>query len=93
MATALEKLQDDMEAAPLELARAIVAEECPRALSVLDDGEPIAAASLSQVYKGRVDGRTVAVKVQRPGICARVAADAALLRACLLYTSPSPRDS
>lgn len=81
VATALEKLQDDMEAAPLELARAIVAEECPRALSVLDDGEPIAAASLSQVYKGQVDGRTVAVKVQRPGICARVAADAALLRA------------
>ena len=81
LATALEKLQDDMEAAPIELARAIVAQECPRVLGVLDDGKAIAAASLSQVYKGTVAGRTVAVKVQRPGIAARVAADAALLRA------------
>jgi predicted unusual protein kinase regulating ubiquinone biosynthesis (AarF/ABC1/UbiB family) len=81
LATALEKLQDDMEAAPIELARAIVAQECPRVLGVLDSGKAIAAASLSQVYKGTVAGRTVAVKVQRPGIAARVAADAALLRA------------
>lgn len=81
LATALERLQDDMEAAPIELARAIVAQECPRVLGVLDDGKAIAAASLSQVYKGTVAGRTVAVKVQRPGIAARVAADAALLRA------------
>ena len=81
LATALEKLQDDMEAAPIELARAIVEQECPQVLSILDGGEAIAAASLSQVYKGTVAGRTVAVKVQRPGIAARVAADAALLRA------------
>ena len=81
LATALERLQDDMEAAPIELARAIVAQECPRVLGVLDGGKAIAAASLSQVYKGTVAGRTVAVKVQRPGIAARVAADAALLRA------------
>ena len=71
-----ERLQDDMEAAPIELARAIVAQECPRVLGVLDDGKAIAAASLSQVYKGTVAGRAVAVKVQRPGIAARVAADA-----------------
>ena len=81
VATALEKLQDDMEAAPMELGARYCRAGVPRALSVLDDGKAIAAASLSQVYKGTVAGRTVAVKVQRPGIAARVAADAALLRA------------
>ena len=107
LATLLEKLQDDMEPAPIELARAIVEQECPAVLHILDAGDAIAAASLSQVYKGTVAGRTVAVKVQvrtwsfpksrhticpyktdtfrsqlqRPGIAARVAADAALLRA------------
>jgi predicted unusual protein kinase regulating ubiquinone biosynthesis (AarF/ABC1/UbiB family) len=80
LASALESLQDDMEAADIDLARAIVAKECPKVLHVLDGGKAIAAASLSQVYKGEVDGRVVAVKVQRPGIAARVAADAALLR-------------
>jgi hypothetical protein len=32
------------------------------------------------VYRGTLGGRDVAVKVQRPGIAAQVAADAALLR-------------
>ena len=80
LAAQLERLQDEMEPAPIELARAIVREECPKALPVLADGQAIAAASLSQVYRGTIDGIEVAVKVQRPGIAARVAADAAILR-------------
>ena len=80
LAAELERLQDEMEPAPIELARAIVREECPEALPVLASGQAIAAASLSQVYRGKIDGIEVAVKVQRPGIAARVAADAAILR-------------
>lgn len=43
--------------------------------------QPIAAASLAQVYRGRlVTGEEVAVKVQRPGIRGVVSKDLYVLR-------------
>ena len=43
--------------------------------------KPVAAASLGQVYKGRLDdGREVAVKVQRPEMIRRIALDMHLIR-------------
>ncbi|MFV2088832.1 ABC1 kinase family protein [Micromonospora sp. LOL_021] len=46
------------------------------------DWTPIASGSIACVYRSRlVDGREVAVKVRRPGIGARMAADFALLGA------------
>lgn len=44
--------------------------------------EPVAAASLGQVYQARLrcDGRLVAVKVQRPGVRAAISLDILILR-------------
>ncbi|KAA8537986.1 hypothetical protein F0562_027433 [Nyssa sinensis] len=44
--------------------------------------EPVAAASLGQVYQGRLrhGGRVVAVKVQRPGVQAAISLDILILR-------------
>ena len=43
--------------------------------------QPLASASIGQVYKGELlDGRAVAVKVQRPGILGEIALDLHVLR-------------
>ncbi|MER6694369.1 ABC1 kinase family protein [Streptomyces minutiscleroticus] len=47
----------------------------------IDTSHPLGAASLAQVYRATLtDGTPVALKVQRPGIQAKMAADMALLR-------------
>ena len=84
VARALMDLCDDMEPFDDEAAVRVVEEELgvesPVAAAVRDAGPPVAAASLAQVYKATLDGETVAIKVQRPGIEAVVDMDAALLR-------------
>jgi len=44
--------------------------------------EPVASASIGQVYKGKLrsNGKTVAVKIQRPGILSEIALDLHVLR-------------
>ncbi len=73
----LSKLQDQLPPFPTSQARATIAEELGKpADAVFEDiSEPIAAASIAQVHKARVDGKPVAVKVLRPGIENRFAAD------------------
>ena len=51
--------------------------------------KPIAAASLGQVYKGKLkSGETVAVKVQRPYVVETVSIDLFIIRQALV-SSPS----
>jgi predicted unusual protein kinase regulating ubiquinone biosynthesis (AarF/ABC1/UbiB family) len=75
----LARLQDQVAPFPFEQVEAIVREELGVRLSKAFSAfavEPVAAASLGQVHRAALrDGRTVAVKVQRPGIRAQVLDD------------------
>lgn len=71
--TELEELQDKVPAFPTEEALAIMREEFgqdPHEIFSELSPEPVAAASLGQVYRGKLRGtdQHVAVKVQRPGL-------------------------
>ncbi|MEZ5992822.1 MAG: AarF/UbiB family protein [Planctomycetota bacterium] len=76
---ALETLQDDVEPVPFEEIEKVIHEEFGQSVAktfLTFEPEPLAAASLGQVHKASLpDGREVAVKVQRPGIRARLADD------------------
>jgi len=79
----LQKLQDQVPAFPSSEAFAIVEAELGRSLheSYKEiDAEPIAAASLGQVYRARLHtGQEVAVKVQRPNLQSTISFDVAIL--------------
>ena len=75
----LSRLKDRLPAFPTAIARAEVEKALGRTVESLyaEFGEPLAAASLAQAHEAKLlDGRKVAVKVLRPGIERRVAADA-----------------
>jgi ubiquinone biosynthesis protein len=79
----LSRLKDRLAPFPLADAKAEVAAALGRPLEDLyaEFGEAIAGASLAQAHPARLaGGRAVAVKVLRPGIERRVAADADALR-------------
>lgn len=79
----LATLQDQVPAFPTAEAFAIVQSELGRSLheSYAEiDAEPIAAASLGQVYRARLHtGHEVAVKVQRPNLQSTISFDVAIL--------------
>ena len=76
---ALERLQDKVEPFSFGDVERIIQEEFGMRISkgfATFDAEPMAAASLGQVHRARLrDEREVAVKVQRPDIRERMAAD------------------
>jgi ubiquinone biosynthesis protein len=76
---ALSRLQDSVKPFPFNEVQEVVEQELGVKLSkafASFEEEPEAAASLGQVHRAQLrDGRTVAVKVQRPQILERVAAD------------------
>ncbi|MEM9387358.1 MAG: AarF/ABC1/UbiB kinase family protein [Pseudomonadota bacterium] len=74
----LQSLQRDAPPVPFDRMRTVLEAEVPGGLSQFAElaSVPLAAASIGQVYRGRlVDGREVAVKVQYPDIDRVVQAD------------------
>jgi predicted unusual protein kinase regulating ubiquinone biosynthesis (AarF/ABC1/UbiB family) len=81
----LTSLQDQLPSFPNEIAFQFIEEELgfsPQDIYAEISPDPIAAASLGQVYKGRLKtGEKVAIKVQRPDLVRRIALDFYLMRA------------
>jgi predicted unusual protein kinase regulating ubiquinone biosynthesis (AarF/ABC1/UbiB family) len=82
----LTKLQDQLPSFPNEIAYRFIEEELgapPSEIYAELSPEPLAAASLGQVYKGKLKtGEVVAVKVQRPDLIRQITLDVYLMR-CL----------
>ncbi|NJN90558.1 MAG: AarF/ABC1/UbiB kinase family protein [Leptolyngbyaceae cyanobacterium SL_5_14] len=89
----LTKLQDQLPPFPNEVAFRFIEEELgdrPEHIYAELSPDPIAAASLGQVYKGKLkSGETVAVKVQRPGLAQRITLDIYILRQLAIWASKS----
>ena len=90
----LATLQDQVPPYPTAEAYARIEAELGRTLQAAFaeiDAEPIAAASLGQVYRARLhDGAEVAVKVQRPNLEAQISFDIAILRRLVRALSRFP---
>ncbi len=80
----LTRLQDQLPPFPNSVAFRYIQEALgapPSEVYAELSPEPVAAASLGQVYKGRLKtGEAVAVKVQRPGLAQRITLDLYILR-------------
>lgn len=80
----LTTLQDQLPSFPNEIAYRFIEEELgekPESIYAEISAHPIAAASLGQVYKGKLKtGEKVAIKVQRPDLIRRITLDTYIMR-------------
>ena len=100
LANSLSKLQDCMQPFDADSAKRIVTQELLESNKLSHDDmqdllaclaeAPIATASVGQVYKARIGSKTVAVKVQRPGIRNVMERDLALLRTLANWVESIP---
>jgi predicted unusual protein kinase regulating ubiquinone biosynthesis (AarF/ABC1/UbiB family) len=86
---ALEDLQDQVAPAPWHRVERVIEAELGPVDEAFDEfeREPLAGASLGQVYRAELDGETVAVKVRRPDIEARVQRDLRLVESAVPVAS------
>ncbi|MEM9087367.1 MAG: AarF/ABC1/UbiB kinase family protein [Cyanobacteria bacterium P01_F01_bin.53] len=86
------KLQDQLPPFSNDVARQIIyrdLEQLPEEIYSHFSAEPIAAASLGQVYKARLySGEEVAVKVQRPNLMPTICRDLYILRWAASWIAP-----
>ncbi|MBA3335488.1 MAG: AarF/ABC1/UbiB kinase family protein [Acidobacteria bacterium] len=91
---ALGELQDNVPSFPNEIAFARIEKELGRKINEVYaefDVEPIAAASLGQVYRAKLfTGEEVAVKVQRPNLNATIKGDIEILRKVAKFAERFP---
>lgn len=78
----LAKLQDEVPAAPFEKVKPIIENDLGPIDRIFDhiDKNPISGASLGQVYRAKIRGQNVIVKVKRPGIERVVEEDIKILK-------------
>jgi predicted unusual protein kinase regulating ubiquinone biosynthesis (AarF/ABC1/UbiB family) len=85
----LTQLQDQLPAFPNEIAYQFIEEELgasPTEIYAEISPKPIAAASLGQVYRGKLKtGEEVAIKVQRPDLVKRITLDIYIMRTIALW--------
>lgn len=81
----LAKLQDNVPAAPFEKVKPIIENDLGPINKKFDeiDPHPVSGASLGQVYRGKLSGQEIVVKVKRPGIEKVVAEDLEVLKKIL----------
>ncbi|MFM9875732.1 MAG: ABC1 kinase family protein [Nitrosarchaeum sp.] len=81
----LAKLQDNVPAAPFEQVKSIIENDIGFINQKFDtlDTIPLSGASLGQVYRGRISGQEIVVKVKRPGIEKVVKEDLKVLKKIL----------
>jgi ubiquinone biosynthesis protein len=95
-AAELSQLQDNVDALPFDQMRPILEEALGLSVEAVFetfDTEPVASASLGQVYRARLrSGGEVAVKVQRPGVEKIINADLSLMRQVALWLDEHVRE-
>lgn len=74
----LRKLCDQVVPIPLEQARCLLEEDLGSKAPLLED-EPVATASLGQVYRIKVGDQDLAMKIQRPLLAQKLAIDVVIL--------------